>query len=70
MTKIAVLHGRWSRDVDYRGAYDALDEEFDLARSLIDANATVLLTQPQRAKRQKTPRRACHESARKRASTD
>jgi hypothetical protein len=55
VTKIAVLHNRWSRDADYRGAYAALGEEFDLARSLIEARATVRLTKPQRAKRQKTP---------------
>ncbi|HET9262983.1 MAG TPA: hypothetical protein VFO14_08070 [Vicinamibacterales bacterium] len=70
MTKIAVLHGRWSRNADYGGAYEALGEEFDLARSVIDTNATVRLPQPQRAKRQKTPRRAGRESARKRASSD
>jgi len=55
---------------DYRGACDALREEFDLGRSLLDARATVRLTQPQRAMRQKTPRHACRESARKRASID
>jgi hypothetical protein len=70
VTKIAVLHGRWSREADYRGAYDALGEDFDLARSLIDANETERLTQPQRATRQRTPRRAFRESGRKRASTD
>jgi hypothetical protein len=32
MTKISDLHRRWSKDVDYREAYDALGEEFDLAR--------------------------------------
>ena len=45
-------------------------EEFDLARSLIDANETVRLTQPQRATRQRTPRRVSREFARKRASSD
>lgn len=70
MTKIAVLQGRWSRDADYRGADAAPGEEFELARSLIDARATVRLTKPQGAKRQKAPRPACRESARKRASTD
>lgn len=65
MTRIAVLHGRWRRRADYRAAYDALGEEFDLARSLIDAGASVRLTQPQRAKRQKAPRRALREFARR-----
>jgi hypothetical protein len=70
MTKIRHLHRRWSRDAHDKDAYAALGEEFDLARSLIGARATVRSTQPQRAKRQKTPRHACRESARKRAPTD
>jgi hypothetical protein len=37
MTKISELHRRWSKDRDYKGAYDALGEEFDLARALIEA---------------------------------
>jgi hypothetical protein len=67
---MAVLHGRWSRDADYREAYNVLGEDFDLARSPIDANEKVRLTHPQRPTRQRTPRRARHEAARKRASTD
>ena len=58
MTRIAVLHGWWSRDADDRGAYDALGEEFGLARSLIDARATVRLTQPQHPKSRR--RRVMH----------
>lgn len=38
MTKISDLHRRWSKDADYRGAYDALGEEFDLARTLVGEN--------------------------------
>jgi hypothetical protein len=49
------------QDANYRDAYDALGEEFHLARSLTDANETVRLTQPQRARRQRTPRRAGRE---------
>ena len=37
MTKISELHRRWSKDADYKKAYDALGEEFDLARALIKA---------------------------------
>jgi hypothetical protein len=37
MTKISELHRRWSKDRGYKGAYDALGEEFDLARALIEA---------------------------------
>ena len=32
MTKISDLHHRWSKDADYKDGYDALGEEFDLAR--------------------------------------
>ena len=37
MTKISDLHRRWRKDADYKAAYDALGEEFDLARALIEA---------------------------------
>jgi hypothetical protein len=61
---MAVLHGRWRRVANYRGAYDAVGEEFDLARSPIVARATVRFKQ--RGKRQKTQRHACRESERTR----
>ena len=70
MTKIDDLHRRWRKDADYKGAYDALGEEFDLARSLIDARTTVRLSQPQHANKLKTPRHASRESTGKRASID
>ena len=65
MTKIDVLHRSWRRNAEYEKAFDALGEEFDLARSRIGARATARLPQPQRAKRRKTPRHACRESARR-----
>ena len=37
MTKIKDLHSGWRRDGEYRAAYDGLDEEFRLARALIEA---------------------------------
>jgi hypothetical protein len=37
MTKIRDLHRRWSKDADYSRTYEALGEEFDLARTLIEA---------------------------------
>lgn len=54
MTKISDLHRRWRRDADYRAAYDALGEEFDLARALIEARTAAGLTQAQLARRMKT----------------
>ena len=37
MSKVSDLHKKWSRDPEYRAAYDELGPEFDLARSLIEA---------------------------------
>ena len=70
MTKIDDLHRRWRKDADYKGVCDAPGEEFDLARSLIDARTTVPLSQPQHAKKLKTPRHASRASTGKRASID
>ena len=50
MTKINELHRRWSKDSDYRDAYDALGEEFDLARALIEARTAAGLSQGQVAR--------------------
>jgi len=54
MTKISELHQRWSRDADYKNAYDALGEEFDLARTLSEARTAAGLSQAQLARRMKT----------------
>ena len=54
MTKISDLHRRWSKDADYKDVYDALGEEFDLARTLIKARAAAGLSQSQLARRMKT----------------
>jgi hypothetical protein len=47
--KISDLHRRWSKDAD-----DALGEEFDLARALIEARTAAGLSQSQLAKKMKT----------------
>lgn len=54
MTKISELHRRWSKDRDYKDAYDAFGEEFDLARALIEARTAAGLTQSQLARRMGT----------------
>lgn len=54
MTKISELHRQWSKDADYKGAYEALAEEFDLARALIEARTAAGLSQAQLARRMKT----------------
>lgn len=54
MTNVKDLHRRWNKDRDYKAAYDALDEEFRLARALIEARTRAGLTQTQLARRMKT----------------
>ena len=54
MTRVAELHRRWSRDAKYQAAYEALGEEFALARTLIEARTRAGLTQSQLAGRMKT----------------
>lgn len=44
MSKVIDLHKKWSRDSDYRKAFDQLKPEFDLARSLIEARIGAGLT--------------------------
>lgn len=34
MSKVSDLHKKWSRDLDYRKAFDERKPEFDLARFL------------------------------------
>jgi len=54
MTKISDLHREWSKDAGYKGAYESLAEEFDLARALIEARTAAGLSQAQLARRMKT----------------
>lgn len=54
MTKIKDLHRRWSKRDNYKAAYEALDEEFQLARVLIEARMSAGLSQSQVARRMKT----------------
>jgi ribosome-binding protein aMBF1 (putative translation factor) len=72
MTKISELHRRWSKDRDYKEAYDALGEEFDLARALIQARMAAGLSQSQLARRMKTSQSyiARVEGSKVRPSTD
>lgn len=49
------LHRRWSKGAEYKEAYDALGEEFDVAGALIEARTAAGLSQSQLARRM-TPR--------------
>ena len=54
MTKIKDLHRVWSQSAGYQAAYDALDDEFRLARVLIDTRCRAGLSQAELAVRMKT----------------
>ena len=54
MSKVSDLNKKWSRDSDYRKAYNDLKPEFDLTCSLIECRLSAGLTQAQLAKRMKT----------------
>lgn len=54
MSKLKDLHRRWSKDDDYKATYDALGEEFELAKALIEARTRAGLSQTQLARRMKT----------------
>ena len=54
MTKINDLHAQWMNDPEYRAAYDALEDEFMLAATLIEARVRAGLTQGELAQRMET----------------
>ena len=71
MTKVRSLHKKWMKDSKYKAAYEALDEEFELAHALIEARSEAGLSQAQVARRMKTSQSfvARIESGRVRPST-
>ena len=54
MTKVKDLHRGWMTDPKYKAEYDALDEQFELAGTLIQARTRAGLSQTQLARRMKT----------------
>ena len=54
MTRISALHEEWMKDDEYRKEYEALEEEFALARAIIGARAKAGLTQEELARRMET----------------
>lgn len=71
MRKVADLHKKWSKDPEYRKAYDQLGPEFEISRSLIEARTRAKLTQAELAQRMNTTQSvvARLESGRTRPST-
>ena len=54
MTKLKTLHEKWTKDPEYRKAYDALEEEFALAAAIASARGKAGLTQEEVAQRMQT----------------
>lgn len=54
MIPVAEVHRKWMKDPAYRAAYDALEEEFALVSSVIEARTRAKLTQAQLAKKMGT----------------
>jgi transcriptional regulator with XRE-family HTH domain len=52
--KVKDLHREWMKDPGYRAEYDALEEEFQLTRTLIEARTRAGLSQKELARRMKT----------------
>ena len=58
MKKARQLHKNWIKDPEYRKAFDALEDEFVLARELIAARTKANLTQKQLAQKMRTSQSA------------
>jgi DNA-binding transcriptional regulator YiaG len=54
MNKVKALHEKWKNDLEYRKAYDALEEEFALAAAIAAARGRAGLTQAEVAQRMQT----------------
>lgn len=54
MARVTELHKKWMAEPEYRKAYDALEEEFALAKAVIDARNRAGLTQAELARKMGT----------------
>ena len=54
MTRVKDLQREWMKKPGYRAEYEALEEELQLARSLIEARSRAGLSQTELARRMKT----------------
>lgn len=54
MARISEMHKKWMGETEYRKAYDALEEEFALAKAVIDARNRAGLTQAELARKMGT----------------
>ena len=58
MSTLDELHDRWSKDADYREAYDRPGPEFELAQALVEARTQAGMTQAELAAGMKTTQSA------------
>jgi len=58
MKRIRDLHAGWMKDPVYRREYEALEDEFALAKAVIAARSRAGLTQEELARRMKTSQSA------------
>ncbi len=54
MARITEMHKKWMREPKYREAYEALEDEFAVARAVIDARNRAGLTQVELARKMGT----------------
>ena len=54
MARVSEMHKKWMAETKYRKAYDALEEEFALAKAVIDARNRAGLTQVELASKMGT----------------
>lgn len=52
--RLSVMHKNWMKEPEYRKVYDALEEEFALAKAVIDARNRAGLTQLELARKMRT----------------
>ena len=58
MSTVDELHARWSRQADYREAYEELGPEYTVARALIEARTRAGFSQAELAARMETTQSA------------
>jgi len=54
MTRISEMHERWLKDPKYRKTYDALEDEFAVAKAVMAARSRAGLTQTELARKMGT----------------
>ena len=61
MARISEMHKRWMKEPKYRKAYEALEDEFAVAKAVIAARNRAGLTQMELARKMEIGRASCRE---------